>query len=149
MAITTTAKVLVIFSTALLTLSACGSTSSGPSEGAESEVEANEDLQRSKDADYECGQVSMLGILDARIRQGLSNPGSDPNADTIQNQMLDDLWLSIMPQDSPVSSLVRKAQDAVSSDDPDELGAVVQDLTALCTANGNPLEVMGLPGEGG
>ena len=152
------ATVMAIAGAALLALSACGSAPEVEAEARSHEVAPESTPSenpvvdvpsRSTDTDYECGQVSILTFLELRLTSNFWNAEGDPDVAAAQQQMLNDLWQSIVPQESEVSDLVVKAQKAAAANDPDTLSAVAEEIRSKCTANGTPLEMMALPGEGG
>lgn len=100
-------------------------------------------------ANYQCGQIAILGTFELRLHQGLSNSGAGEAGQQAQQEMLDDLWASTLTTQSPIKKHILAIQKATTDGDQEKYDSAYADASEACRVNGTGIVMQFLPGEGG
>ncbi|MBL3689818.1 hypothetical protein D3226_07560 [Leucobacter chromiireducens subsp. chromiireducens] len=100
-------------------------------------------------ANYQCGQFAILETYQLRLDLGFSNDGFGEVGQQAQQQMLNDLWASVISGKSPVSKHLNAIQKALKDGDREAYDTASGQAAQACAANGTGLTMQFLPGEGG
>lgn len=141
--------VAIILALLMLAVSGCAegtsvksdvATSTSPGSGPDSGSIADSGPNIS--ADYECGALSVL--IPAQDAFKL-----DPQLDKSGQQYMRDSWNRVVVGNTQVSPGLRDLVRMVVSGDMASFDQAAALVTEICSKNGSPIMVMGLPGEGG